>query len=169
MTRATLTAAFLLAVVLVWLLMWRGWRARAGRQAGIAEPAAPHGDPTGEPFDGVYVSTTRHGDWLDRVVAHGLGTRSEVRAWVGADGVVLERTGARSLLIPAADVGAAGRSSGMAGKVVERDGLAVITWRLGDEQVDTGLRMRRSQDTAVLVAAVNALAAGGEQDGKVEA
>jgi hypothetical protein len=46
----------------------------------------------------------------------------------------------------------------MAGKFVEKDGLAVLTWSLGGTLVDTGFRTRRAEDKARLVAAVQAVA-----------
>ena len=170
MTRALAVGVVVLLVLAVWGLMLLGWRRRGGRQlaagpdgAGLPEPARPTGPATGRGFEGVYVSTTSHGDWLDRVVAHGLGTRSQVSAHVEPDGVALRRTGAPSVLIRKADLVGAGRAAGMAGKFVARDGLAVITWRLGQSTLDTGLRLRRGAETAELVAAVQALIEGGDK------
>ena len=126
-----------------------------------ARPAPVEADPDGAGFEGVYVSTTTHGDWLDRVVVHGLGVRSPVTAHVGPDGVALVRQGAPSVFVPRADLVGAGRTSGMAGKFVETDGLAVVTWVLGARTVDTGIRLRRATDTQTFVDAVRALAPAG--------
>jgi len=157
MTRVLAVAAIVVVVLAVWGLMLRGWRSRAAAQTHLPEPAHPTEPLTGPAFEGVYVSTTSHGDWLDRIVAHGLGVRSEVSAHVTDGGIALVRTGAPSVLIERGDLVGAGRAAGMAGKFVERGGLAVITWRLGDAVVDTGLRLRRADETAQLVAAVQAL------------
>jgi hypothetical protein len=82
---------------------------------------------------------------------------------VGTAGVVLDRQGARGVAIPREDLDGATTSGGIAGKVVEQGGLAVITWELGEARLDSGVRLRHADDTARLVAAVNALV------GKVEA
>jgi hypothetical protein len=157
---------FVVLVPAVWGLMWLGWRHRGRAQNDLPAPRRPSELDLGsspERFEGVYVSTTRHGDWLDRVVAHGLGARSEVAALVGTTGVVLERRGARSVAIPREDLRGATTANRIAGKVVERGGLAVITWQLGVSELDSGVRLRHSDDTARLVTAVNALV------GRVEA
>jgi hypothetical protein len=151
--------ALLLGLVPVaWGLMWFGWRRRGRAQSDLPRPRDVADEPAGPGYEGVYVSTTTHGDWLDRVVVHGLGVRSRVTAYVGAEGVDLVRAGAPSLRIPRSDLVGASRTSGMAGKFVEADGLAVITWVLGPRTVDTGIRLRRGSDTAALVDAVTALA-----------
>jgi hypothetical protein len=157
-------AAFALLLTLVpvaWGLMWLGWRRRGRAQSDVPRPREVGTEPAGRAFEGVYVSTTTHGDWLDRVVAHGLGVRGRVAAYVGEDGVALVRRGAPSVFVPRADLVGAGRAAGMAGTFVEADGLAVITWVLGARTLDTGIRLRRAGDTADLVAAVGALAAHG--------
>lgn len=145
----------LLAVPLIWGLMYLGWRARGRRQADVAEPApAPPGGDLGgkpiEPVDGVYVSTVRHGDWLDRVVAHGLGTRSEVIIEGGEAGVWLRRRGARDVFIPAADLLAVTRSRGQAGKFTVEEAMIVLTWRSGTAELDTAVRPRQWQRAADL-------------------
>ncbi|MFN0281736.1 MAG: hypothetical protein ACKVZ6_07155 [Kineosporiaceae bacterium] len=160
MSRVQAFALLLALVPVAWALMWLGWRARGRSQSGLPRPHAVQTQPGGRAYEGVYVSTTTHGDWLDRVVVHGLGVRSDVAAYVGADGVALVRRGAPSVFVPRGDLVGAGRTSGMAGKFVEADGLAVITWVLGRTTVDTGIRLRRATDTADLVAAVSALASG---------
>ena len=160
MTRPVATALVVAAVPLIWALMWSGWRRRARRQGFLPAPRRPEelelGSPTTQ-FEGVYVSTTRHGDWLDRIAAHGLGTRSGVTVVVGTGGVVLDRGGARGIAIDRSELSGASRATGIAGKVVEHEGLAVITWRLGETELDSGVRLKHAQDTSRLVAAVNAL------------
>lgn len=166
MNRPLATALILVLVPAVWCSMWVGWRHRVRRQSELPAPRRPADldlGPAPTVFEGTYVSTTRHGDWLDRVAAHGLGTRSPVTVAVGAAGVVLDRPGARSMAIAREDLQGATTAAGIAGKVVERGGLAVITWQLGASALDSGVRLRHAEDTARLVGAVNALA------GRVEA
>jgi hypothetical protein len=155
----------LLLVPLVWGLMYRGWRARGRRQADVAEPAvAPPGGDVGpdavEPVEGVYVSTVRHGDWLDRVVAHGLGARSEVTVEAGRAGVWLRRSGARDVFIPAADLRGVTRSRGQAGKFTVEEAMIVLTWRSGTADLDTAVRPREWQRAAELERRLAALATG---------
>ncbi len=174
-----------LAIVpLLWGLMYAGWRARGRRQGHLvapltspptaqptapstaqptaqptAPPTVPPTPPSGlaaDPIPGLYISTVRSGDWLDRVVAHGLGVRSEATATIG-DGVWWQRSGAPDVFVPAADVVAARADRGQAGKFgVEAASVVVVTWRLGDELLDTAFRPRRRDDVDELVAAIDA-------------
>ncbi|WP_129657919.1 hypothetical protein [Rothia halotolerans] len=158
-----LTTAIL--VILALLVFWglrRGWLARRGRQADLAPlPEVP------EELDGAeaafgprvqYVSTTAAGDWLDRIAAQGLGMKANGRALVFPDGLIVAREGARDLWIPAGSIEVLRRESGMAGKFVEREGLVVVTWRLGDRLLDTGLRTRAAAEAAPLLEALREIA-----------
>lgn len=166
----------LLAIPVLWALMWWGWRHRQRRQAGVPAPLPAPADPGVvllEPREGVYVSTTTEGDWLDRVVAHGLGRRSACEVGVFADGVSVARDGEDVLWVPAGTLVRVRRERGMAGKYVDREGLVVLTWSLGEDApgdadgggtggglpVDTGLRLRRDDDADALVAALAGLLA----------
>ncbi|MGF1664011.1 MAG: hypothetical protein ACFCVG_16370 [Kineosporiaceae bacterium] len=156
----------LTAVPLLWGLMHRGWRARGRRHGDVSEPAtAPPGDDLGPavlaPVEGVYVSTVRHGDRLDRVVAHGLGARSEVVVAAGERGVWLRRTGARDVFLPSADLLAVGRSRGQAGKFTVEEGMVVLTWRSGTAELDTAVRPREWARTGELERALAALVPDG--------
>jgi hypothetical protein len=144
------------------LLIALGWRNRIRRQAAVAAPAAAPAQLS-EPLagaDGQYVSTTTAGDWLDRIAVHGLGLKSNAQLGIHAEGVLFSRHGAPDVFIPAADLDGARLESGMAGKFVEKDGLLVLRWTLGDREVDTGFRPRRAADLKLLAAAAERLAAG---------
>lgn len=153
------TALTLAVVVGVWLLMLRGWRRRAARQAGLPPlPEAPRdlgADLARVP--GVYVCTTTEGDWLDRVVARGLGVRSRAVLTVGSHGALFSRQGAPDLFLPASCLRGVRLESGIAGKFVERDGLVVVTWELQNRTYDTGFRTRRVADRGSLLDALNRL------------
>lgn len=142
-----------IAFVLVLLLMWRGWRSQAARDSDIPVPASPDGAPASlGPFAGVYVCTIRSGTPLARVHAHSLGERSRARVSVTAIGdLVIEREGARSLSIPATDLVRATSASGMAGKFMGTDALALVTWRCGDHLLDTGIRFDTARSHSELV------------------
>ena len=141
--RILLVLVVVAVIALVLLGMRAGWRRRAREQADIAEPLLPPdvlADTTAGPVSGVFLGSTHHGDWLDRIVVHDLGVRSRASAEVGPSGVALRREGARDVFIPAATVRGAEMARGIAGKAYERDGVLVVTWELGGRLVDTGFR-----------------------------
>lgn len=163
----------LAVIVLLVSLILLGWRNRLRRQSEVPAPSpvpldesgAPAlGAPLGEPCEGVYVCTTTAGDWLDRIAAHRLGIRTNAELSIHAAGVLVGRHGAPDLFIPAEDLTGVSRSSGMAGKFVEKDGLLVIGWMLGDQAVDTGFRPRYHQELPELTARIAALAGTGTND-----
>jgi len=131
-------------VVLAYAGMRRGWRRRARRH--VLEPLAPAGEPD-RPLlraDGRYFGTTLAGDWLDRVVARGLGTRSPAHLVLSAEGLDVVRPGG-SFRVPAAALEGARHDQGIAGKVVPPHGVLVVTWRHGDLRLDTGFRLDESR------------------------
>jgi len=158
-------------VALVYVGMRAGWK-RRGRTTAELVPALPTApaDPGAVrlgPLDAVYVSTTTAGDWLDRVVAHDLGVRSQASVTVLDAGVRIERSGATDVFVPTGALTDTSTAPGMAGKFVGKDGLVVLTWAPtttpGAPQLDTGLRPHHSADGAALVAAVTALIAPKEK------
>ena len=164
----------LLVVPLAFGLMWRGWRARGRRQGDVGEPAvAPPATGLGAalvaPVDGLYVCTVRAGEWLDRVVVHDLGVRSNTVLHVGTAGLWFSRQGARDLFVPACDVLAVRVESGIAGKYTIGEGLLVVRWRSGRAgpdgtpapALDTGFRPREWATSAVLAATLQSLVPGG--------
>lgn len=160
MTELQLGLLLLLLVPVIWGLMWWGWRRRGRRQADVGELHAvpePLSPSVFGPVETVYVSTTRAGDWLDRVVVHGLGNRSAADVSVHADGVLVRRTSAPDVWVPAVDLTGVRRERGAAGKFVREDGLVVITWTLGDAALDTALRTRFDHDRDALERAVRDL------------
>ncbi|MDQ6740983.1 MAG: hypothetical protein M3021_11680 [Actinomycetota bacterium] len=133
-------------VLVIFALLWLGWRHRLQRQSGIAPlPAVPQQLSAAlASAEGQYVVTTTEGDWLDRLAVHGLGIRSNAVLAVHTEGIVISRSGAPDVFIPKDSYGGARTESGMAGKFVERDGLIVLSWRLGGHPVDTGFRTRQA-------------------------
>lgn len=177
MREAVGIAVLLVVLVVVLLAMRAGWRGRAQRSATLVPvlPAVPPADRLGAArtgaVDAVYVSTTVAGDWLDRVVAHDLGVRSIASVRLHDAGLVVTRTGARDLFVPAAALREARLEPGIAGKVVGGQGLVVVGWEAvaargamlrGDDPaaatlLETGLRLRHAADREALVAAVRTL------------
>lgn len=165
-----LLTVLLLAVFggLCWL-MWRGYQRRAARQADLPVPASAPPSPVdpADGIEGVYGSTTTHGDWLDRIAVHGLGVRSNAWVAVSGQGVFIAREAAPDLFIPAADLVGAELAPGIAGKVTGGEGVVLVTWRLGGRTLDTGFHPRAKAGRERLVEAVNAVRT--EQDGAVRA
>ena len=101
--RLLLTAVVLVVVVLAVLGMWRGGATGSGDRPTwrTGRCAVGPGRPLAR-ADGRYVGTVRSGDWLDRVVAGGLGPVGPAALEVSAVGVLLERAGQVPLFIPRA-------------------------------------------------------------------
>jgi hypothetical protein len=132
-----------LLLALAYVGMWLGWR-RRGRKHDLPAlvPSPDVGDLPSAKLEagGRYFGTTVSGDWLDRVVAQGLGPRSMVRLRLSSEGIDVIRVGG-SFRIPAEAVGGARHDQGIAGKVVPPHGLLVVTWRHGDLLLDSGFRL----------------------------
>jgi hypothetical protein len=162
--RLAWTALLLAAVAATYLLMWRGWRRRAARQADVPPLPAPPTDRGRDlvpPVPGVYVSSTSAGDWLDRIAVRDLGVRSRATAHVTPAGVSFDRTGAADVFVPAAWLRGVRRERGMAGKFVQEGGLVVVTWELGDRLLDTGFRPDRARPGDALAATISGLVTEG--------
>ncbi|GAA1665910.1 hypothetical protein [Streptomyces yatensis] len=132
----------LLVIALVYWLMREGWKWRGTLQGDLPELPQTPSEP-GEPklrTSGRYHGSTTAGQWLDRIVAHGLGTRSRVELTLTDQGVSVVRPGARDFFIPAAQLRGARLDKGIAGKVLAEGGLLVITWQLGEKLIDSGFR-----------------------------
>ncbi|MEU7137311.1 hypothetical protein [Streptomyces sp. NPDC046261] len=141
----------LLFIALLYWLMREGWKWRGTLQGDLPElPAAP-AEPgeAGEPvltMTGRYHGSTTAGQWLDRIVAHGLGTRSRAELTLTEHGVAVVRPGARDFFIPAAALRGARLDKGIAGKVLAEGGLLVITWQHGEKLIDSGFRSDRAAE-----------------------
>lgn len=131
------------ALALAYLGMWFGWRRRARRHdlpPLVPAPAVADLPPAKLQGGARYFGTTVSGEWLDRVVARGLGARSSARLNLSAEGLDVIRL-AGSFRIPAAALRGARHDQGIAGKVVPPHGVLVVTWQHGDLLLDTGFRL----------------------------
>ena len=166
MERALWVLALVLVAALVIAAMYRGWRNRGLRQQDIpAFPQPPENSEAGElltPVTGLYVGTTRFGDWQDRIVVGDVGHRSTATAHARADGVLLEREGASPLWIPATSIVDARVDHKLANKVVPGAGLLVVTWQLGTHKLDTGFRSDQTQEQQEWASTIAALAQGND-------
>lgn len=143
MTRLLLVLGCVILFALVLLGLRLGWQHRARRQSSLpALPPAPAdlGAIRLAPMTGLYVGTAYATSWQDRVVVGGLGRRAAATATLHAAGLLIERDGDEQVFIAADDIVDAGLAAGLAGKVVGAGGLLVVRWRLGADQLDTGLR-----------------------------
>ncbi|WP_101257107.1 hypothetical protein [Streptomyces barkulensis] len=153
----------LLVVALVYWLMREGWKWRSVLQSDLPElPQAPAGP--GEPrltMTGRYHGSTAAGQWLERIVAHGLGARSRAELTLTEQGVHVVRPGANDFFIPAGRLRGARLDKGIAGKVLTEDGLLVITWEHGDRLLDSGFRSDRAAEHAAWLEELRAMSGGG--------
>lgn len=150
----------LLFIALLYWLMRQGWKWRGTLQGDLPElPAAPaEPQPAQLTLSGRYHGSTTAGQWLDRIVAHGLGVRSRAELTLTEQGVQVERPGAPDFFIPAAQLRGARLDTGIAGKVLTEGGLLVISWQHGDRTLDSGFRSTSSAEHPTWVARINALA-----------
>ncbi|MFJ1795453.1 PH-like domain-containing protein [Kitasatospora griseola] len=152
------TVGLLILVALVYWLMRQGWNWRRTLQSDLPElPAAPE-----QPGDallagpGRYHGSTSAGNWLDRVVAHDLGTRSLAELTLTEQGLLARRPGAADLWIPSGALTGARTDSGIAGKVVP-SGLLVVGWTHGKSELESGFRLDSAAEHDAWVEAVGAL------------
>ncbi|KOX04690.1 membrane protein [Streptomyces sp. NRRL B-3648] len=164
-----------LFIALVYWLMREGWKWRGTLQGDLpALPTRPSPTTTlnggGEPpqpgmperpgearltMSGRYHGSTTAGQWLDRIVAHGLGTRSRAELTLTDAGLEVERPGATDFFVPRAALRGARLDKGIAGKVLTEGGLLVVTWALGDKLIDSGFRSDRAAEHTEWVDTLN--------------
>ncbi|MFC0315371.1 transporter [Gordonia phosphorivorans] len=136
--------AVLLWLLLIWLAL-RGWRKRGRAQAELLGelPTAPAelGELLDGPDSGVYVGSTLAPTWATRVAVGDFGDRAQVRYSRYAAGILLTRAGASDIWIPQEAITAVRTENGHAGKVMSRDGVLAIRWRLpSGVELDSGIR-----------------------------
>lgn len=143
MSREVLLAIWILVGVALLTLLIVGWRGRLRRQRSAVSPL-PEVPELGTPqavLGGKYVATTVADAPLDRIVAHGLAFRGFATIQVHDSGILVDRTGEAALWIARGALVGIGRSTWTIDRVLERDGLHFVRWRLGDREVDTYLRL----------------------------
>ncbi|WP_030674871.1 hypothetical protein [Streptomyces sp. NRRL B-1347] len=175
----------LLFIALVYWLMREGWKWRGTLQGDLPElPSRPSPTTTlnggGKPplpdvpsepgatkleLTGRYHGSTTAGQWLDRIVAHGLGTRSRVELTLTEAGLDVVRPGARDFFIPKEALREARLDKGIAGKVLAEGGLLIVTWAHGDKLIDSGFRSDHAAEQADWVETLNNMIDNTEIDG----
>ncbi|MFJ8851291.1 hypothetical protein [Streptomyces sp. NPDC102437] len=159
--RISWVIGLIVLIAFVYWLMRQGWKWRGSLQSDLPELAAtPEGFADGEKLltlSGRYHASTTAGQWLDRIVAHGLGTRSRVELTLTEQGLDVVRPGAADFFLPAAALRGARLDKGIAGKVLPEGGLLIITWAHGDKLIDSGFRSDRSAEHPAWVEAIDQL------------
>ncbi|MCX5389530.1 hypothetical protein ABZY68_14715 [Streptomyces sp. NPDC006482] len=152
-------AGLLLFIAFVYWLMRQGWKWRGSLQSDLPElPTAPEtAGPAKLTLSGRYHGSTTAGQWLDRIVAHGLGTRSRVELTLTDAGIAVVRPGANDFFIPAAALREARLDKGIAGKVLAEGGLLIVTWAHGEKLLDSGFRSDRAAEHTAWVEALNSM------------
>lgn len=158
--RLLLTAVVVAVIALAVWGMWRSWRRRAALDLPLRQlPAdfAPEVVVTGR-----YLGTAPAADWMQRVVASGLGAPGNAVAQVAAAGLHLERVGEDSIFIAADQIVGVDLGRGVAGQVAEKDGVVLWLWTAGDHALQTGFRPDAAEDVAALYTRSRELFAGEE-------
>lgn len=138
----TLLVLVFIAVVIgaVWM-MRRSWLKKQSVQSEIASPLSIPADFVADhEVAGRFLATSAAGAWLTRITVHTLGVPSRAVVKWGRAGVVIERPSALSFFIPLVDLVDVRADRAIAGRAFERDGIVVLTWKLGDVFVESGLR-----------------------------
>ncbi|MEU9296371.1 hypothetical protein [Streptomyces sp. NPDC048266] len=152
-------AGLLLFIAFVYWLMRQGWKWRGSLQSDLPElpTAPPAAGPARLTLSGRYHGSTTAGQWLDRIVAHGLGTRSRVELTLTDAGLAVVRPGANDFFVPAEALREARLDKGIAGKVLAEGGLLIVTWAHGGTLLDSGFRSDRAAEHTAWVEAINSM------------
>lgn len=167
MSRLQAVGVMLIALGLVYALLYAAWlrkqrrhtsaaiaierRGGEGGEGGAAAAAPEEEGAAAIVAEGTYISTTTAESRLERVTVEGLGNRARATLTVrrgDPDQLVrIERQGESTVLIPATRLVAARRDGGMAGKWVGANRVLVLRWRAEDGAVyETGFLPRHRAD-----------------------
>ncbi|SDP05237.1 hypothetical protein SAMN04489867_1285 [Pedococcus dokdonensis] len=165
MTRLQAVGVMLVALGLIYALLYAGWvrkrhlhesaaiaaeRDRTSRDHSIEAPVFKE-KPAQVIVEGTYISTTTADNRLERVTVEGLGNRSRATLVVtrgDADELVrIDRQGEATVVIPAARLRSARRERGMVGKFVGANRVVVLQWRAENGDIyETGFLPRYKAD-----------------------
>jgi hypothetical protein len=168
MTReGALTVMLAVAILLIGLMAWGWWR-RSRRDSALAAPTGE--PPTGArilaSIPGLYVATTAHGSSLERLAVKGLGFRSRVTVVVTDAGVALDLAGEPRVFIPASRIVDVAQATVTIDRVVERDGLTRLSWRIADDTVVDSFFRPQDVSARALAAAIEPLTSAAAPTGK---
>ena len=167
MTRTQAVGVMLIALGLIYALLYAAWLRKRRRHASAAVAVATPG--TGERpeevagsavrAEGTYVSTTTAASRHERVAVEGLGNRARatmtVRRGAPDELVRFERQGESDVVVPRARLLDVRRDRGMAGKFVGANRLLVLRWTADDGAIyETGFLPRYRADLERLESAL---------------
>lgn len=146
-----------LALVLVALayLAIRSWRGKAIAQSKFLPQLPSEFSLAGDLRETAasYVVTTFAGAPLERVMAHGLGNRGKATLRFSESGLVIERQGEKTLHLANERIYSVATATATLDRVVERDGLVVISWSTDTGKFDTYLRILNTEYREALLGA----------------
>lgn len=142
MTRELAAALMLALLVLLLVLIWRGWQRRVGRYRHLPDltEAASLGASPELQFSLLYVATTEAQTPLERIAKRPLAFRSKVTLGTGPLGLWLTIPGESPVVIEADRLRGVGRATWTIDRVVDSDGLIVVAWQWGDTPVESYFR-----------------------------
>lgn len=153
-----LLLVLVLALLLIGLMAW-GWRRRVKRDRGLTAPTGeiPAGARILARFPGLYVATTAHDAPLNRLAVRGLAFRAKATVTVTDAGVGLDLAGGEPLFLATARIVGVDQATVAIDRVVERDGLTRLTWRVDDGTVVDSYLRPQDASARALAAAIEPL------------
>lgn len=156
----------LIALVIAGLISYsayRVWTNRIKRQSAIFTKPQPASDiEVAESKPCFYVASTFAGRPLDRVFAHGLGNRGKAHVSFVQTAIVIHRTGELGFNIPAAAIVDVSENNAVIDRAVEKGGLSTISWKLGDQVIETHLRFIAKSERDSFISQAEALRGNSE-------
>lgn len=139
-------------MVLALSLAGWGWSNRVKRYRPL-ESSLSRDVPSSAPVfsaDALYVATTEAEQPLNRVAVSPLAYRSKAHLDIHPEGLVVTIRGSAPFLIPAEAGVEVGKATWTIDRVVEPDGLVMVRWALGEQQVDSYFRIVDADSTAFI-------------------
>jgi len=162
-SRIILTLTVIVVVAFALWGMRRGWLGKAKQFDDLPVPMkapATLSVPITENFEARFAGSTISGKWLQRITVHDLGTPRSVVASVHNSGILVTDEADFRLWISRDSISHIRTGRGIAGDVVEPDGMTIITWTLGDQLIDSGIRIARHGDHEIFLKAAIELVNG---------
>lgn len=123
------------------------WRRNRSRQEKFLPKPEIFSSPNADSWiPAFYVATVFESEPLKRVLAHGLTYRGFAKVIFDSKGIGISRVGEIPLLIPMENIISVDSSSSALDKAVERDGITLINWKLGETNLQTQLRFQNLEN-----------------------